>query len=99
MTVKELFALAAKHGYEVEMEVDGRPTLKKVRDDANLPGPVKHTFQQNRQLIVNWFRRERREEWTKCKLCLVMIHTDHPMWESTHPIWCEKGKCPLKARE
>ncbi len=99
MTVPELVALAERHGYVLAMDEDGVPLLKKNLEDALLPGPVKYVFQQNRQKIVNWFRRERREEWTKCKLCLAMIHTDHPMWESPDPFWCEKGKCPLKARE
>lgn len=99
MTVPELQKLAERHGFELACNTDGHPVLRKLREDASLPGDVKYLFSSNRDKVIRWFRAVNRGEWTKCPLCLTMVHTEHPMWESADPFWCEKGECPLKARE
>lgn len=98
MTIRDLLAKVRRAGFEVV--VDGRNTsVRRVVEGAELPGPLLFELKRNRDRILDWHMRENREEWTKCKVCLDLIERDHPMWESTDPFWCEKGKCPLKARE
>jgi hypothetical protein len=94
MTAPELIALAEKHGFEIEVKDDGNPVLKKLRDDAVLPGRVLYQMKLHRQVIVNWYRRQYRPEWEKCRVCLAEVHRTFDPNECD--ALCFDSRCPYK---
>lgn len=92
--MKELAALAARHGFEIACREDGNPVLKPLREDAVLPGRVKYTFQCNRQVVVEWYRRTHRTADEKCRKCLAIVT---PVWEGQcESVLCPEVLCPYK---
>jgi hypothetical protein len=96
MTVGQLFALAKRHGYELVVNEDGNPKLKPLGPEARLPGKVKYVFQINRPIVVDWFRRNHRPEWEKCRFCLATIHESLTPDDAEAICWT-KRRCPYRS--
>jgi hypothetical protein len=100
MTYPQLVALAEKHGFEIGIRGD-QPTLKPIREGAVLPGPVRHTIQKYRQVILYWIRRQNRPEWEKCRVCLRTVHKDFEPLEVDNDeclvgYWSLNPRCPYR---